>query len=117
VDVNTDAISALPEGTVVVELPFEISYDNAQQVSIALASALIAGVTTMIVNLADSTFMDTSGIREIVKTYKLAAARQATLKIVASPHIRRLLELTAIDQIIPINSSVSEALTTTPRVD
>lgn len=93
-----------------MELKFEVTYDTAHQVRDMLDAALIAGLTTVIVDLTRSTFIDTSGLRELVMANRLAATRHATLKIVPSPVIRRRLELTALDQIIPVSSSVAEAL-------
>lgn len=106
-----ELMTALPEGTVVVELPCEISYNNASYISARLTLALRApGVTTVIADLTNSTFIDTAGIREMAVAHRLAAARQAILRIVAAPLIRRRLSLTALDQIIPVGSNLAEVL-------
>jgi anti-anti-sigma factor len=104
-------MTALPKGTVVVEMPAEISYSNASFVRARLTVALLApGVTTVVANLANSTFIDSAGIREMAMAHRLAATKQAVLRIVAAPIIRRRLSLTALDQIIPVSSSLTDLL-------
>jgi anti-anti-sigma factor len=103
-------MTVIPEDIVVVDLPAEISYDNAVLVRSRLTLAFRPGVTMVIANLSRSEFIDTSGIREMAMAHKLAETRQVVLRIVAPPLIRRRLALTCLDRIIPVSSSLTEVL-------
>jgi anti-anti-sigma factor len=103
-------MTVIPEDIVVVDLPAEISYDNAVLVRSRLALAFRPGVRTVIANLSKSEFIDTSGIREMALAHKLAETNHVLLRIVAPPLIRRRLSLTCLDQIIPVSSSLAEVL-------
>jgi len=73
---------------------------------------LIAGGRNQIVlDLDDVDFVDSTGLGVIVGLLKRARTLGGDLRLVSTrPGLRRILELTALDQALPLAASVEEAL-------
>jgi anti-anti-sigma factor len=97
---------------VIVVLPAEIDVANADEVDEQLTQALSPGVGAAVADLTSTSFCDSSGVRAIMHAYKLAAARDAELRLAVSPggSVHRVLQLTGVDRIIPVFASVQEAV-------
>lgn len=97
---------------VVVVLPAEIDITNSDEVREQLAAALAPGVDTVIADLTATSFCDSSGVHAIMHAYERAAAREVGLRLAVSPggSVRRVLQLTGADHIMPVFASVPEAI-------
>lgn len=97
---------------VVVVLPDEIDITNSDEVRQQLAAALAPGVDTVIADLTSTSFCDSSGVHAIMHAHERAAARDVGLRLAVSPggSVRRVLQLTGADHIMPVFASVQEAI-------
>ena len=96
----------------VVVLPQEIDVTNADEAHQQLAEALTPGVATVIADLTSTTFCDSAGVHAIMHAHELAAARDIDLRLAVSADgsVRRVLQLTGAMRIMPVHSSVAEAM-------
>jgi anti-sigma B factor antagonist len=97
---------------VVVVLPTEIDVTNADTVYQQLVAVLAPGVSTVIADLTSTSFCDSSGVRAIMRTHERARTRDVVLRLAVSPEgsVRRVLELIGAALILPVHSSVEEAM-------
>jgi anti-sigma B factor antagonist len=96
----------------VVVLPAEIDVTNSEEVYEQLTAALSPGVGTVIADLTPTSFCDSSGVHAIMHAHEWAAARDVGLRLAVSPggSVRRVLQLTGADHLIPVFASVQEAI-------
>jgi anti-sigma B factor antagonist len=97
---------------VVVVLPAEIDVTNADEVRQQLATALSRGAGTVIVDLTSTSFCDSSGVHAIVQAHEKATARDVGLRLAVSPggSVRRVLQLTGANSLMPVFATVQDAL-------
>jgi anti-sigma B factor antagonist len=97
---------------VVVVLPGEIDITNSEEVQQQLTAALAPGVDTVIADLTSTSFCDSSGVHAIMHAHERAAAREVGLRLAVSPEgsVRRVLQLTGADHIVPVFPTVQEAI-------
>jgi anti-sigma B factor antagonist len=107
---NDQAAQVMP--TIVV-LPAEIDVTNSEQVYQQLVAVLAPGVDTVIADLTSTVFCDSSGVHAIMHAYESAAARDVRMRLAVSPatSVRRVLELIGVGRLMPVHSSLQEALT------
>lgn len=98
--------------TVVVEFPAEIDVTNADRVRALLMSLVEeSGAQVVVVDMAGTTFCDSTAITALATAYRKAAAQGAELKVVAAtPSVLRIFELTGLDQVLGVFSSTAAAL-------
>jgi anti-sigma B factor antagonist len=64
----------------------------------------------LLVEVSGLAFIDSAALREIVRAHRRLRADGGVLALVSpSPGVARVLELSALDQIIPVHASVEEA--------
>lgn len=97
---------------VVVVLPSEIDVTNSAEVNGQLTAVLSPGVGTVIADLTSTSFCDSSGVHAIVAAHERAAARDVALRLAVSPgsSVRRVLQLTGADHVVPVFATVEEAI-------
>jgi len=97
---------------VVVVLPAEIDVTNSEQVYDQLVSVLAPGVQTVIADMTSTVFCDSSGVHAIMHAYESAAARDVGMRLAVSPDtsVRRVLELIGVGRLMPVHTSLQEAL-------
>src|SRR5579884_623876 len=94
----------------VVKLPDEIAFANAGQVRSALERALADGASVVIADLSATGFCASEGVRVLICVNAAANAAGAQLRLAAPGHaVRRVLELTAADQVLRLYPSVEAA--------
>jgi anti-anti-sigma factor len=95
----------------VVTLPGEIDISNDGQIHDTLTSALDYGTAVLVADAAATTFCGCSGVTALLRTHHRAAAAGAQLRVVVgSPSMRRILELTAADQVLNTYPTLAAAL-------
>jgi anti-sigma B factor antagonist len=97
---------------VVVVLPAEIDVTNSEQVYDQLVSVLAPGVQTVIADMTSTAFCDSSGVHAIMHAYESAGARDVRMRLAVSPDtsVRRVLELIGVGRLMPVHTSLQEAL-------
>jgi len=94
----------------VVRLPAEIDGTNAREEGRDLA-AVVPGVTAVIADMTATTFCDSSGVQMLALVHEQAVANQAKLVLVVpSTAVLRVRSLTGLDVLLPVYSSLDEAL-------
>ena len=95
----------------VVTLPGEVDTSNDGQVQDALTRALDGGTTVLVADAGGTTFCGCSGVTALLLTHHRAAAAGGQLRVVVgSPPMRRMLELTAADQVLNTYPTLAAAL-------
>ena len=105
---NQDAVDA---GTHVVAVRGEIDLFTAPELKAALGEAIEAGRTRIVVDLSETSFLDSTALGVLIGTVKRLRSRDGRLTIVnVDPNIAKTFEITGLDQIFTIRSSREEAL-------
>jgi anti-sigma B factor antagonist len=104
---------------VVVVLPVEIDVTNSQQVHDQLVAALAPGVDVVIADMTSTSFCDSSGVHALVFAHEAAVARGIRLRLAVSTDgsVRRVLQLIGVGRILPIHSSLADAVDAVDAVD
>jgi anti-anti-sigma factor len=97
---------------VIVVLPAEIDVTNSAGVYQQLLAALAPGVGSVIADMTSTSFCDSSGVHAIMRAHEWATARDIVLRLAVPPtgSVRRVLQLTGAALVMPLHSSVEEAL-------
>lgn len=97
---------------VVVVLPVEIDVTNAEQVYQQLVAVLAPGVGTVIADMTETIFCDSSGVHAVMRAYETAEARGVRMRLAVSSgtSVRRVLQLIGVAQLIPVYPNLQEAL-------
>jgi anti-anti-sigma factor len=104
VDVTTET---LPDGALVVHVEGDLDMAT----SGALADALdAANGGRIVIDLGGCTFVDSSAVRVLMSAARSAEESGRTLSLVArDPGILRVLEIAAVDTMLPVHSSLEDA--------
>jgi anti-anti-sigma factor len=102
--------------TTVVSLPGEVSHYNATQVHEELMAALEPGVTTVIIDLTLTTFIDSAGLGKLAIARRLATAYHIDLRLVvpASSPLAGFFASSGYDRVLGIYPTLRGALTAPP---
>jgi anti-sigma B factor antagonist len=96
----------------IVRLAAEIDVTNSDSAYADLAAACVPGVGTVIADMTQTSFCDSSGVRALVRVHKLAADDGAELSLViTSGAVLRILELSGLTGILRIYPSIDAAVT------
>src|SRR3954452_19019181 len=99
------------DATQVVAVRGEIDLFTAPELKSALAEAIEAGRSRIVVDLTETSFLDSTALGVLIGTVKRLRARDGRLTIVnVDPNIAKTFEITGLDQIFTIRSSRGEAL-------
>ena len=97
----------------VVTMPTEIDAVNASAVHEALLAEDSYGAAVLIIDMSKTTFCDSAGVQVIIDTYNRATAARTRLRLVATA-VSRILTLVGIDQLMPLSSTLDDALADGP---
>ncbi len=113
---NVSLIARECSGCVVVALYGELDIADAADVAAALAAAA-AGRTGIVVDLADITFIDCSGVRGLARA-RVRARNGGGVVLLAAPRreVLRVIALTGLIDISDICASIGEAVDIANRV-
>jgi anti-anti-sigma factor len=102
-------VEALPNGGVVVQVEGDLDMATSSRLTEALERA-DAG-DRIIVDLSECTFLDSSAVRVLVAGARTAQTAGGDMALVArDPGIRRVLEIAAIDELLPVHETREAAL-------
>ena len=94
----------------VVTMPDEIDIANAEDVRDTLLAVLNQGITTLIIDMTQTTFCACAGAAAFARAQQRARASGGQVRLVArAPIVRRLLAITSLDHLLPVFDSVSAA--------
>ena len=98
-------------GWLVIEVKGELDMATAPQLTTRLLELIATGHTHMVVALTSLAFMDSSGLNALLTGWKSEKEHGGTLRVVCSPTpALTVLHLSGVDQIIPVYSTLAEAL-------
>ena len=104
------------EGVPVVTAPEEIDIMNAQALRSALVKAAANGSGTLVVDMTQTQFCDSSGLHALIAAHRRAEAEgREVLLVIPGTAILRVFALTGMDRVIPSFTSLAEALAQTSR--
>jgi len=100
----------------VVAVTGEIDLFTAPELKAALLEAIDAGRTRVVVDLTDTTFLDSTALGVLIGTVKRLRARDGRLTLVnTDPNIARTFDITGLDQIFTICETRDEAIAALDR--
>jgi anti-sigma B factor antagonist len=95
---------------VVLAVAGDIDIHTAPQVRDRLAGLASDGCTSVIVDLAEVTFLDSSALGALVAAHRDLAAVGGSLRLAApQPHVRKVFRITRLSDVIPLYDSVEAA--------
>jgi anti-sigma B factor antagonist len=101
----------------VVTMPAEIDLVNASSMGNQLSAVVGESPELITVDMTATDFCDSAGIRVLARAHQLAAAGGGELRLaVGGSPVRRILQLTGLDQVLPVYRDVQQSLAT-PRAD
>jgi anti-sigma B factor antagonist len=93
----------LGDGLGVVALAGEVDIDTAPQFKQAVKGAIEGGASSLIIDMAAVTFIDSTALDVLVSGVKQARQRDSTLAVVSTEeNINRIFELTGLNRIFAI---------------
>jgi anti-sigma B factor antagonist len=76
-----------------------------------LGAAIDAGDSSIVVDLTKTSFLDSTALGVLLGAVKRLGAGEARIQVVVSrPEIRRIFEITLLDQVLPLAETRAEAL-------
>jgi anti-anti-sigma factor len=95
----------------VVTADGEIDVETAGSLAAAVAEALDTGHKRVLVDFADVTFIDSTGLGVLVKSHRKAESLSALFAVVhPTPQTRKLIAVLGLDQLLHVYDSEEEAL-------
>ena len=96
---------------VIIQLGGHITEMGADQISNLLDSRFEKGAAKLVFDLTAVKFMSSTGLGQIMRAYRSAASNSGYVKIVnPQPLIADLFRITKLDKLLPICTSVEEAM-------
>src|SRR4051794_18559612 len=96
----------------VVAVRGEIDLFTAPELKAALTDAIEDGRTRVVVDLSDTTFLDSTALGVLIGAVKRLRSRDGRMTIVnVDPNIAKTFEITGLDQIFTIRGTRDEAIT------
>jgi anti-sigma B factor antagonist len=106
---NQDAVD---DTTQVVAVSGEIDLFTAPELKAALGEAIESGKARIVVDLTETSFLDSTALGVLIGTVKRLRARDGRMTIVnIDQNIAKTFEITGLDQIFTIRSNREDAIT------
>jgi len=99
-------------GVLVASVEGEIDGSNAAELRLALSERLPNPSIGLVLDLSDVTYLDSSGVHLMFDLGRRLAARRQVLRLVVpqSAPILRVLQLCAVEAVVPIDDAIGPAL-------
>jgi anti-sigma B factor antagonist len=99
----------LPGGAVVVRVEGELDLATSESLEDALEASDPGG--NLVIDLSECTFIDSSAVRLFVEAARAAQESEGKVALVTrDPGILRVLEIAAVDTMLPVHDSVDAAI-------
>ncbi len=99
------------DGATVVGVAGEIDNYTAPQLKDELVAVFDGGARLVVVDLSDTTFLDSSALGALVGVVKRQQGTGAELRVACpSERLRRLFDISRLDEVIPVSASVHQAI-------
>jgi anti-sigma B factor antagonist len=99
----------------VVSMPDEIDMANNTGVADDLVATLDQGPAVLVVDMSQTTFCDSGGVRAVVLAHRKAAASGAELRLViASAAVRHVFSIIGAERLVEMHTDLASALTPVP---
>ncbi len=101
----------LAAGTGIVELIGEVDVYSAAQAKQAMHELVDSGANNILIDLQGTDYLDSTAMGVLVGVLKRVAENGGSLRLIGlRPRIRRLFEITRLDQVLPIFENEEQAL-------
>lgn len=98
-------------GTVLLAVFGDVDLHVADELGDRVVSAIDGGATSLVVDLSEVTFVDSQAIGALLRGTRRLAPSEGCFRLVAPrPEIRRIFELTSLDEVFALDSTREEAL-------
>lgn len=87
----------------------EIDFTSAGPVQATLTAMVLPGGGTVVADLSQVTFIDSTGLGVLVQVHRVARERDTRLLVVASSPVRKMLRLTALDTVLETHDDLAAA--------
>jgi anti-anti-sigma factor len=100
------------DGVLVAQLVGEIDLSNVDDIRALLIARVAQDTGALVLDLTDTTYLDSTGVRLLFELTQRVHARRRQLRIVVTDEalVRRVILLTKLDDQVPIDQSVDEAI-------
>ncbi len=99
----------------VVALPERMGASNAGHIQQELLSVIDGGATALTADMTATTWCDHAGADAVVRAFQRAVISGTQLRLVVpAQHVRRVLSLSGLDQLVPIYPSLEAATAASP---
>jgi anti-sigma B factor antagonist len=99
------------DGATVVGVAGEIDNYSAPQLRDELIAAFDAGARVVVVDLTETTFLDSSALGALVGVEKRQQGTGTELRVACpAERLRRLFNISRLDEVIPVSASVEAAI-------
>lgn len=99
------------DGVPVISVHGEIDLYTVPEFRDALQECTQRKPHVLIVDLTDISYIDSAGLGALLSAYRTLAENKAKLYVISNPHspgVRRVLEITRLDMVIPVRSTLDE---------
>jgi anti-anti-sigma factor len=102
------------DDVVVARLTGEIDLANARPIGSLITGSITNDVKGVVLDLTDTTYLDSSGVHLVFDLHERLRARQQRLVLAlpAASRIRRVLDLVNVEAVLPVVADVDEAKST-----
>lgn len=103
------------DDTAVVAVFGDVDLHSAEALDESLVAAVAGGATSLVVDLSSATFVDSQGLGVLLRHRRRLDPRGGFRLVVPRAEIRRVFEVSSLDQIFPIDASREDALASLPQ--
>ena len=87
----------------------EVDLATSPDLDVAIIAAIDSGATSVVIDLTDVSFMDSSGLGVIVRALKRCREAENDLDLViTNERVLKVFGITGLDQVIPIHASIED---------
>lgn len=98
--------------TIVARIAGELDLSNVDETESTIALSVTPDMHGLVIDLTDTTFLDSTGVRMIFELAARLRARRHHLRLVADTTtlVHRVLVLSQLDAVVPVDPSLADAL-------
>lgn len=96
-------------GRYILTVSGEVDLASSPELDAAIISSIDSGTTSVVIDLTDVSFMDSSGLGVIVRGLKRCREADKELDLViTNERVLKVFGITGLDQVIPIHDSIED---------